>query len=101
MRIPAQADFPAVGLIQSTDSVEQRGFARTRWPGQADEFAGLDGDIDVIETGDDFIALSEGFAKLLTMDCAHSREVRLCSGRAPDRAGRRAMREEYWSGCRG
>ncbi len=67
----AEPDFAAVGGVEAADRVEQRGLAGSRRPGKADELAGLDVEIDVIEPGDDFLALAKGLAQLAAVNRGH------------------------------
>ncbi len=67
----AEMNLPAVGRVEPPDRIQQRGFAGAGRPGQADESAGLDGQVDVVQAGDDFITLPEGLAQLFAADRGH------------------------------
>ncbi|MPN10839.1 hypothetical protein SDC9_158136 [bioreactor metagenome] len=48
-RLPVQDIFAAVGHIQTTDDVHQRGLAAAAWPDNAHKFAFIDGQIGAVQ----------------------------------------------------
>ena len=48
---PMQGDLATVGLFEAGDEAQEGGFATATWPQETDDFAGVDGQVDVVEDG--------------------------------------------------
>jgi hypothetical protein len=62
----------AVRPVQAANQVEQGGLARSRWAGQGDKPAGLNGQIDILKRIDSHLALPVTFGyPIACNDCCH------------------------------